>query len=516
MSANTESMLPDRLHCTSHVEIEREPQYEEEWFNGAENETIRFNKIFWNENVCALSACLSEKQMQLYLITGKSAPHLSLTKATEQKWAALGLFVRKCMRATDGLKSGTALLQYVDDLLICARDEVTCVADIVTLLNHLAREGHKVSLTKLQFVKQEITFLGHTITPNSKAISEKRIKAIKDVPKPITKKQLLSFLGMCAYCRTFIPNYAFLEKPLRALTTGKGLRSCDKIERPFTQMVDAVSMILQEQRTSHLSTARWLRYHTILLDMPNVTVKRCTSLNPATLLPTEEDGEEHHCCLSVLEQVCTPRPDLLDTPLENCDNVLFVDGSASKDPQTGLNKVGFAVTTEFEVVKSGKLPSNYSAQGAELVALTEACNLMADKCVTIYTDSRYAFGVTHDFGALWKHRNFLKSDGHPILNASLVSKLLEAILLPDKVAICKCAAHTNDKSFISTGNARADAAAKAAAAQKTKETTCALVSVTNPDISPCLQSMQTFSTGAEKQQWRSSGCSLQGGCMDEC
>ncbi len=252
MSANPESKLPDRLHCTSHVEIEREPQYEEEWFNGAENETIRFNKIFWNENVCALSACLSEKQMQLYLITGKSAPHLSLTKATEQKWAALGLFVRKCMRATDGLKSGTALLQYLDDLLICARDEVTCVADTVTLLNHLAREGHKVSLTKLQFVKQEITFLGHTITPNSKAIAEKRIKAIKDVPKPITKKQLLSFLGMCAYCQTFIPNYAFLEKPLRALTTGKGLRSCDKIERPFTQMVEAVSMILQEQRTSHL------------------------------------------------------------------------------------------------------------------------------------------------------------------------------------------------------------------------------------------------------------------------
>ncbi len=366
VSANTESMLPDGLHCTSHVVIERESQYEEEWFNGAENEKIRFDKIFWNENVCALSACLSEKPMQLFLITGKSAPHLSVTKATEQTWAALGLFVKKIASNTSEtvtwrfvqdlqavnsaviaraarvpnpytilsqipqnamyftvvdlanaffsvpveeksqfwfafdfdnkgytftrlcqgycesptiynealrrslepliLSSGTALLQYVDDLLICARDEVTCVADTVTLLNHLAREGHKVSLTKLQFVKQEITFLGHTITPNSKAISEKRIQAIKDVPRPITKKQLLSFLGMCAYCRTFIPNYAFLEKPLRALTTGKGLRSCDKIywpteaqeafanmklqlaqaptlglpvlEKPFTQMVD--------------------------------------------------------------------------------------------------------------------------------------------------------------------------------------------------------------------------------------------------------------------------------------
>ncbi len=45
----------------------------------------RFDKIFWNENVCVLSACLSAKQMQLYLITEDSAPHLSLTKATEQK-----------------------------------------------------------------------------------------------------------------------------------------------------------------------------------------------------------------------------------------------------------------------------------------------------------------------------------------------------------------------------------------------------------------------------------------------
>ncbi len=160
--------------------------------------------------------------------------------------ADIGLFVRKCMRATEGLKreEGRNTLKYIDDLLICARDEVTCVADTVTLLNHLAREGHKVSLTKTTVCEAGIIFLGHTITPNSKAISEKRIKAIKDVPKPITKKQLLSFLGMCAYCRTFYSNYAFLEKPLRALTTGKGLRSCDKIERPFTQLVDEKNMDL--------------------------------------------------------------------------------------------------------------------------------------------------------------------------------------------------------------------------------------------------------------------------------
>ncbi len=118
--------------------------------------------------------------------------------------------------------------------------------------------------------------MGHTITPNSKAISEKRIKAIKDVPKPITKKQLLSFLGMCAYCRTFIPNYAFLEKPLRALTTGKGLRSCDKIERPFTQMVDEKhgfmsSVLLQ----THGDRLRPVAYFSTKLDAVAAGLPHC-------------------------------------------------------------------------------------------------------------------------------------------------------------------------------------------------------------------------------------------------
>ncbi len=75
------------------------------------------------------------------------------------------------MRATEGLKReegrNTLMIDSkhidVDDLLIYARDEVTCVADTVTLLNHLAREGHKVSLTKLQVVKQEIFFLWVTL-----------------------------------------------------------------------------------------------------------------------------------------------------------------------------------------------------------------------------------------------------------------------------------------------------------------------------------------------------------------
>lgn len=145
------------------------------------------------------------------------------------------------------------------------------------------------------------------------------------------------------------------------------------------------------------------------------------------------------------------------------------------------------------------------------MALTEACKVMTDKCVTIYTDSRYAFGVTHDFGALWKHRKFLKSDGRPILNAPLVADLLDAILLPKKIAICKCAAHTNNKDSVSTGNARAHAAAKAAVSQQTTAPECTLLSENNPDISSSLQDMQTFASGQEKDKWKQCGCEVVNG-----
>ena len=203
--------------------------------------------------------------------------------------------------------------------------------------------------------------------------------------------------------------------------------------------------------------------------MPNIHLKRCTVLNPATLLPLPGDGEEHNC-VAVLDNVCSPRSDLQETPLTNPDLVLFVDGSASRDQTTGINRVGFSVVTAHDVLTSGSLPSHYSAQVAELVALTEACKLADGKNVTIYTDSRYAFGVVHDFGALWKHRKFLKSDGKPILHHDKVADLLDAILLPKAIAVCKCQAHTGGTDLISTGNAHADLAAKAAAIQGVSHT----------------------------------------------
>ncbi|XP_062851823.1 uncharacterized protein LOC134314928 isoform X1 [Trichomycterus rosablanca] len=156
--------------------------------------------------------------------------------------------------------------------------------------------------------------------------------------------------------------------------------------------------------------------------------------------------------------------------------------------------------------ESGSLPSSYSAQAAELVALTEACKFAAGHTVTIYTDSRYSFGVVHSFGTLWKQRNFLTSSGKAIAHHTLVSALLDAVLLPKQVAVVHVRAHTNGSSPEAQGNARADAAAKKAARDPTYFSIQATV-IEPQDVT--VDEIQQARTAKDVKAWRSSGCTLQ-------
>ncbi len=67
------------------------------------------------------------------------------------------------------------------------------------------------------------------------------------------------------------------------------------------------------------------------------------------------------------------RNEIAETPIENAELELFVDGSAQVIE--GNRRAGYAVTSTTEVVASGRLPDHFSAQAAELVALTRACTL---------------------------------------------------------------------------------------------------------------------------------------------
>lgn len=109
-----------------------------------------------------------------------------------------------------------------------------------------------------------------------------------------------------------------------------------------------------------------------------------------------------------------------------------------------------------DVVASGRLPDHFSAQAAELIALTRACTLASGSTA----NSRYAFGVIHDFGVIWQTRQSLTSSGTPIKNADLVKDLMFAMTLPTQLAVMKVKAHLKPNTEEARGNALADTAAK--------------------------------------------------------
>ncbi len=140
----------------------------------------------------------------------------------------------------------------------------------------------------------------------------------------------------------------------------------------------------------------------------------------------EDEGEMTHDCVTLTYAATS---EIAETPIENAELELFVDGSAQVIE--GNRRAGYAVTSTTEVVASGRLPDHFSAQAAELVALTRACKLASGSVANIYTDSRYAFGVIH-FGVIWQTRKFLTSAGSPIKHAGLVKDLMFAMKLPKK------------------------------------------------------------------------------------
>lgn len=96
------------------------------------------------------------------------------------------------------------LIQYVDDLLICASTVEQCHADSLKVLQRLAEGGHKVSKTKLQYCQPQVEYLGRTIAHGTKAIAPGQLEGISKAPLPQTVAQMMTLLGMTRFSSDWI------------------------------------------------------------------------------------------------------------------------------------------------------------------------------------------------------------------------------------------------------------------------------------------------------------------------
>ncbi|KAM4700677.1 uncharacterized protein O3C94_001776 [Discoglossus pictus] len=203
--------------------------------------------------------------------------------------------------------------------------------------------------------------------------------------------------------------------------------------------------------------------------------------------------------------------------LTDPDITLYVDGSRYAD-ENGKYHTGYAVTTEKDVMRAFSLPPSMSAQEAELIALTKACEIAAGRRANIYTDSRYALGVTQDFGIIWKARGFMTAVGTPVKHDKAICELLDALALPEEVAILKVKAHGKLNSNEARGNHLADQMAKKAAMtsqemdkKEEKKDINIYTMQTLPTDLKLLKELQKNADPEEVNKWKAKGAILKDG-----
>ncbi|KAJ7415099.1 Pol polyprotein [Willisornis vidua] len=251
-------------------------------------------------------------------------------------------------------------------------------------------------------------------------------------------------------CLRAVAATVILIQEARKLTLGKHM----------TVYVPHMVITVLEQKGGHwLSSSRMLQYQALLREQDDIELKVTNHLNPAEfLMSLQEEGELTHDCVETIEQVYASRKDLKDEPIPEPDWELYTDGSSFVE--NGTRYAGYAVVTLQHIVEAKALPPGTSAQRAEIWALVRALVLSQGKRVNIWTDSKYAFGVIHVHGALWKERGLLNSQGSTIKYKEEVLQLLEAVYKPSAVAVMHVKGHQNDFRKESQGNQRADRVAK--------------------------------------------------------
>lgn len=103
---------------------------------------------------------------------------------------------------------------YMDDIIIFSTSLQEHIQNLKLVFNKLREAQLRIQLDKCEFLRKEVQFLGHVVTPAGIKPNPAKILAIQNFPIPKTQKEIKSFLGLLGYYRKFINNFAKITKPL--------------------------------------------------------------------------------------------------------------------------------------------------------------------------------------------------------------------------------------------------------------------------------------------------------------
>jgi len=111
-----------------------------------------------------------------------------------------------------------SVILYLDDILIYSSTLEEHHQIVREVLNKLIDNNLFAKLSKCEFDKTSVEFLGHIISGTGVSTDPKKIKSIEEWPTPQNIKDVQRFIGLCNYYRRFVRNFSAIAKPLHSLT----------------------------------------------------------------------------------------------------------------------------------------------------------------------------------------------------------------------------------------------------------------------------------------------------------
>lgn len=106
---------------------------------------------------------------------------------------------------------------YLDDCIIYSQNLQDHIEKLKLVFDKLRQFNLKLQPDKCEFLRREVTYLGHIITDKGVSPNPEKVKAVSQFRVPENPKEIKSFLGLIGYYRRFIDNFSKLTKPLTSL-----------------------------------------------------------------------------------------------------------------------------------------------------------------------------------------------------------------------------------------------------------------------------------------------------------
>ena len=112
---------------------------------------------------------------------------------------------------------GKHVYAYMDDVIIFSEDIPSHFKHLESVLLKLREAALKVKITKCEFLRKSLKFLGHVVDREGIHTMDDKIEAIKHFPTPKSVENVRSFLGLSGYYRCFVKNFSSIASPLNSL-----------------------------------------------------------------------------------------------------------------------------------------------------------------------------------------------------------------------------------------------------------------------------------------------------------